>query len=254
MNSFKLLGGYFRRLLEVLKKAGCYLSQVWFLFPVVSYFSFIGAFKNMQDSPAKTDYWLGIFCWTWLIYIIASLFLIYRKKTVQFCLSAVVGFVIFLAAGFLGLALQSAPTTFAEEHPIPKGLIYNTPKAEDEEMEEEVNPSDTTTYLQVRRSSEGGIYEYSFFYPDLPEGTIYLKCFEVTENLPLSKRRLKKASKQEVKGTNHFACLVKRKRFTIYEGDWGKYYAARIEVWFRDKKGNERKLSEKVYAVEGWMR
>ena len=55
-------------------------------------------------------------------------------------------------------------------------------------------------------------------------------------------------------GTNHFSQLVKDKEFTIFEGDWGDCYAARIEVWFKDKQGHKRKLSEKVYSVQGWMR
>ena len=43
--------------------------------------------------------------------------------------------------------------------------------------------------------------------------------------------------------------------FTIYEGDWGKPYAARIEVWFRPDSGRtERKLMERVCKIEGWMR
>lgn len=41
----------------------------------------------------------------------------------------------------------------------------------------------------------------------------------------------------------------------IYEGDWDDYYAARIEVWFKNAETNqESKLLEKVYRVEGWMR
>jgi hypothetical protein len=43
--------------------------------------------------------------------------------------------------------------------------------------------------------------------------------------------------------------------FTIYEGDWGKPYAARFEVWFKpDSKGPERKLAERIYKIEGWQR
>jgi hypothetical protein len=41
---------------------------------------------------------------------------------------------------------------------------------------------------------------------------------------------------------------------TIYEGDWGKPYAARFEVWFKpDNGGNEQKLFQKNYKIEGWM-
>jgi hypothetical protein len=43
--------------------------------------------------------------------------------------------------------------------------------------------------------------------------------------------------------------------FTIYEGDWGKPYAARFEVWFEPtENGNERKLFEKNFIIEGWQR
>ena len=43
--------------------------------------------------------------------------------------------------------------------------------------------------------------------------------------------------------------------FTIYEGDWGKPYAARFEVWFVPASGGqEKKLVEKNFKIEGWMR
>jgi hypothetical protein len=41
----------------------------------------------------------------------------------------------------------------------------------------------------------------------------------------------------------------------IYEGDWGKPYAARFEVWFTpDAGGPERKLAERIFKIEGWQR
>ena len=89
----------------------------------------------------------------------------------------------------------------------------------------------------------------------MPAGGIYLKCYEVTENIPLSADRVIEESKVSIEGTSSFAQLVSRKRFTIYEGDWGDYYAARIEVWHKDAAtGEETKLCEKTYRVEGWMR
>ena len=43
--------------------------------------------------------------------------------------------------------------------------------------------------------------------------------------------------------------------FTIYEGNWEQYYAARFELWFRpDGGGAERKLAEATWRVQGWMR
>ena len=49
--------------------------------------------------------------------------------------------------------------------------------------------------------------------------------------------------------------LFQNIEFTIYEGDWEDYYAARIEVWHKDASTQkETKLLEKVYRVDGWMR
>lgn len=245
---------YIRKVLSFLDKC-CYgISYVWFLIPIPFYLGLKGTWLNMETSPKVTDSYLSVVLWTFALFVVTQFYLFRRRKLIQFCLAAIVGFVMFLACGFIGIALQSAPTSFAADHPIPPGLAYDKPLPEGEDMEAAVSPSDSSTYLQVRNSFQGGIYEYSFFYPNLPEGTVWLQCYEVTENLPLSKSRIKKDSRQEVSGTNHFACLVRQRRFTIYEGDWGDCYAARIEVWFKDRQGRKRKLLEKTYGVQGWMR
>ena len=118
-----------------------------------------------------------------------------------------------------------------------------------------VDTLNADSYLQIWDGSQGGIYNYDFYYGPLPAGEIYLKCFEVTEDIPLSDYRLKKASMVQINGTSTFSKLVDKQEFTIYEGVFHDYYAARIEVWFKDAKtGDEKKLLEKVYRVEGWMR
>ena len=168
---------------------------------------------------------------------------------------------------YLIFAAMSAPTTFGKDHPIPEGLAYNLPHRTEyvyDSISEILSPVpdsvvvdtlNADSYLQIWNGSQGGIYNYDFYYGPLPAGEIYLKCFEVTEDIPLSDYRLKKASKVKINGTSTFSKLVDKQRFTIYEGDWFDYYAARIEVWFKDAKtGDEKKLLEKVYRVEGWMR
>ena len=250
----KALIVYLKKVISAICKAGDGLSYFWPLLAVASILVNVRLFKIMEDDPYKTDTYCGISLLIFFFYIIATLFLLHRDKIVQFCFAAAIGFILFFFQGFIGIALQSAPTVFALEHSVPEGLAHYKPKAENADLAEDVDSLDETTYLQVRNSFQGGIYEYSFFYPKLPEGIIYLRCYEVTENLPLSVGRLERESCQQVSGTDHFACLVDGKEFTIYEGDWGSYYAARIEVWFKDKKGNERKLLEKIYAIEGWMR
>ena len=99
------------------------------------------------------------------------------------------------------------------------------------------------------------MYTYDFYYPALEEGEIFLRCYEATENVPLSEERISVASRVATPSTTSFSRVVEGRRFIIYPGDWGDYYAARIEVWHKDAKtGKERKLMEKVYRVEGWQR
>lgn len=87
-------------------------------------------------------------------------------------------------------------------------------------------------------------------------GSVYLKAFEVTKGTPLSVDRLK--SKSETRMTwskNPSEKFGAKAGFTIYEGDWGKPYAARFEVWFKPDSGKpERKLAERVFKIEGWQR
>ncbi len=85
---------------------------------------------------------------------------------------------------------------------------------------------------------------------------IYLKAFEVTKNYPLSVDSLKEYSNEWVGWSNNPSELFfSNTNFTIYEGDWGKPYAARFEVWFvPDSGASERKLTEKVFKIEGWQR
>lgn len=144
---------------------------------------------------------------------------------------------------------------FGRKHKIPDGLEYNLPLNSFSGDKVLIDSLDQETYLQVWPGFQGGIYLYDFYYPSLPAGEIFLRCYEVTENIPLSEDRLERRSSVHVDSTNSFSKLVNHNEFTIYEGDWADYYAARIEVWFRDSVSKqERKLCEKIYRVEGWMR
>ena len=121
--------------------------------------------------------------------------------------------------------------------------------------EAKIDVKDRNSYLQIWDGCQGGIYLYDFYYPSLPKGTVYLKCFEVTENDPLSAGRVKGASSVAHEATKSFSKIVDKQEFTIFEGDWGEYYAVRVEVWHCDASTKkETKLLEKIYRMEGWMR
>ncbi|MCL5036013.1 MAG: hypothetical protein M1269_02745 [Chloroflexi bacterium] len=110
--------------------------------------------------------------------------------------------------------------------------------------------------FELRKSYQPGIYNSEIWVNPGEAGMIYLKAFEVTKGAPLSEDRLKEASNEWVGWSSDPAELFfSNTHFTVYEGDWGKPYAARFEVWFvPDSGGAERKLMEKVFKIEGWQR
>lgn len=101
-----------------------------------------------------------------------------------------------------------------------------------------------------------GIYGVVYSLNPGEPGSVYLKAFEVTQGTPLSVDRLKGKSETRMTwSTNTSERFGAKAGFTIYEGDWGKPYAARFEVWFKPDSGEpDRKLAERIFRIEGWMR
>ncbi len=154
---------------------------------------------------------------------------------------------------------------FGKEHFIPEGLEYSIPlnhntTVKDGEWithyeEPMIDSTDVDSYLQIWNDSEGGRYLYDFSYPALSAGTIYLKCYEYSENIPLSTDVMRRNTSVPCTTTHSFSTLVSKREFVIYEGDWGDYYAVRVEVWHCDSATRqETKLTEKIFRMEGWMR
>ena len=183
-----------------------------------------------------------------------------RKKCLySFLITILAGGALSIPVGLIGLYAPSSDL-FGRRHSIPDGFAYNIPLEESSNPMVAIDSLDTETYLQIWNGHQGGIYNYDFYYGPLPAGEISLRCYEATKNIRLSAKtawgdRIYESSKVAIDSTSSFSKLVNKQRFTIYEGDWGDYYAARIEVWHKDAKtGEETKLMEKVYRVEGWMR
>lgn len=159
----------------------------------------------------------------------------------------------FAAVSILSSAGQQTDS-FGKDHPIPQGMAYEIPMQENA-PEPAVDTLSKDSYLQLWNGIQGGIYNYSLYYPALPDGEVYLRCYEATGNIELSASRLREASTVIVKDHTDFGIVADKQQFSIYEGDWEDYYAARIEVWHKNAStGEETKLLEKTYRVEGWMR
>ncbi|MCU0361298.1 MAG: hypothetical protein MUF75_11385 [Bacteroidia bacterium] len=112
------------------------------------------------------------------------------------------------------------------------------------------------TDFQLYNSFQPGLYEFDFWTGKIESGTIFIKAFEITQEYALSADRLPESSAIKIhNATDSILKFGTTSNFTIYEGDWGKPYATRFEVWFKpDKGGRERKLFMKNYKIEGWQR
>jgi hypothetical protein len=201
---------------------------------------------------------------TGIIGILASIiYQLYKKHwqgtIITLLIFGMTVFLVILIAPTLSIIVQSQPDKFANDLTIPSDIIINNPASQ-----KEVNLKNDTTIkgdsqkidFQIYNSFQPGIYEYDFWINKIDTGLIYLKAFEITKNVPLSESRL--PGKSSLAIYNPSDSIVKFSSvsdFTIYEGDWGKPYAARFEVWFKPNNGGtERKLLTKNFKIEGWQR
>jgi hypothetical protein len=118
------------------------------------------------------------------------------------------------------------------------------------------NRQKTEIDFQLYNSFQPGLYEYDVWIGKIENGIVYLKAFEITQEYALSTKSLYKSSTIKIhNSTDSIKRFGTTSHFTIYEGDWGKPYAARFEIWFKpDNGGRERKILTKNYKIEGWMR
>ena len=235
-----------------------FINRFWWLFPVL-FAAAIFSIAITSSSWTAMAWEISILL-TSLALITSWIFLLIFKKWWKFLFSFIMGaltvafFIYILMIGF-EQAFNPGPDNFGKEHPIPTWLDYNLPLDGGEELSYPIDSTAQDTWLQIWNDVQGGMYTYDFYYPALEEGVVFLRCYEATENIPLSHERISEASRVAIPSTTSFSKVVEKQCFTIYPGDWGDYYAARIEVWHKDAKtGKERKLMEKVYRVEGWQR
>ena len=234
-----------------------FINRFWWLFPLAFIASFL--ISAYFDSMWPIFFVISVPL-TFVAMITSWIILLIFKKWWRFLCSFILGaltvtYFLYQLNIAIGLAFNPGPDDFGKEHPIPTWLDYNLPLEEGEEPPYPIDSIASNTWLQIWNDFQGGKYTYDFYHPALEEGWIYLRCYEATENIPLSHERISEASIVAVPSTTSFSKVVEKQCFTIYPGDWGDYYAARIEVWHKDAKtGKERKLMEKVYRVEGWQR
>jgi hypothetical protein len=238
-----------------------YFDKWWRPVLVFGLTALIMVLCELTNNPKLQDYSFLLFVLGFLGLIVSTIYQFVKRRWGLAILSITIIGVSLVAFFFYSIALfwkdQSMPDTYADNLKIPTNVKINEPL----DQTEPTNIADLDFYIY--NSMQPGLYQYAFWTKRIDKGTIYLKAFELTQNNPLSVDRLKESSTISVynqtdslakfqmdKGNSEYG-----RPFTIYEGDWGKPYAARFELWFvSDNGGPERKLIEKIYKVEGWQR
>ena len=198
-----------------------FINRFWWLFPVLFAASIL--ISAYFDSMWPIFFVISVPL-TFVALITSWIFLLIFKKWWRFLLSFILGaltvsFFIYILMTGIELAFNPGPDDFGKEHPAPTWLDYNLPLEEGEEPPYPIDSIASNTWLQIWNDVQGGMYTYEFHHPTLEEGWIYLRCYEATENIPLSPERISAASMVATPSTTSFSTLVKGQRFTIYRDD-----------------------------------
>lgn len=214
------------------------------------------------DQHSIKDIFFYLFGIGLLTLTVSTIYQLLNKRWLKGILTLLL--IIFTITGFLFysivkfLEVQFEPDRFADNLKIPANIQIDSPKywsSSEIKSERLANQKIEEPDFKLYISFQPGIFKFDFWSGKLENGTIYLKAYEITQNHALSTNRLSKAS--SVKVFNPKDSIIRfsaTSDFKIYEGDFGKPYAARFEVWFKpDIGGAERKLFEKNYIIEGWQ-
>lgn len=207
----------------------------------------------------------------WITFVIGCIgvFVMFSFSIYQWVESGVTGGILLIMftllmtfAAMVAMALLSWANTlidgdhWADDLKIPDNIELNIPE-ERNSYDSEDNSDHLKSNLDFVLYNDGqpGMYSYDIWLSNIENGTIYLKAFEITKETPLSTRSLREDSSIEfISSWDKLDKHSLEYYFTIYEGDWGDFYAARFEVWFKPNNGGkERMLLKKNYKIQGWM-
>lgn len=146
---------------------------------------------------------------------------------------------------------------FNDHLTIPAGIKLSMPielEQRQQIRDSSITASPSTGFI-LYNDFQPGLYQYDFWTQESIIGDVFLKVYEVTQNTALSADELPNSSLTLLHRARSGVSSSTERNFTIYEGDWGKPYAARFEVWLKPPAGGQdRKLYEKIFQIEGWQR
>lgn len=97
-------------------------------------------------------------------------------------------------------------------------------------------------------------YDFYMWHKPIEKGEIYIKAFELTQNIQLSEWKLRNRTKNDISALSNNYKLYQGNT-VIDEGTFENYYPVRFELWFKaESTGVEKKLDENNYVIDGWDR
>jgi len=218
---------------------------IWWM-PLLSYLLILLIF--VIGTILKRDWIINLFLIFFLINVIGNLISSVTQIIIKkwYYLIPQLIITVFLVFYIIVVFTFSPPDYYGAHKTIPKNIeIY-------EPMEIEPKLIDFKNHdLIISCSFQPGIYNYHTDYLPYGLGHFFIKAFEINSNDQLSKDRMRERSNIEV--TNSKLKMYSGE-IMIYEGSWGDKYGTRIELWFAPKNGEDYKITQRNYIIEGWMR
>ena len=213
-----------------------------------------------SNEPALFEYSFYFFVLGLFVLLASAVYQLIRKKwlfgflTLATLVLGISGF--FISVIWQFWTDQIIPDRYADHLIIPEDIEIYEPLDERWKIRNDsISQLVRREYeFDVYKSFQQGLYEFDIWLGKTDSGTVYLKVYEVTQNDRLSIDRLTERSSIRVgNSTEEVKRFGTQDYFKVYEGDFGKPYAARFEVWYQSADGKERKLTEKNYKIEGWQ-
>lgn len=245
---------------ELIKK---YILEKWW-YSIIIFFGFVILFLitlYFYIIPSYSLIILGV-----IFSFISGIIQLINKKWVAGILNLGLSFFTILVSAIVIISILTvfgpSKDTFADNLKLPKNVKLNKPiDTQIGDNFEIIKPNikrkniNDKIDFQLYNSFQPGLYEYDLWIDSKESGIIFLRAFEITQEIELSTSNLKESFTIRINNTNGTVHKFSTKEdFMINEGEWGKPYGARFEIWFKpDNKNEEMKIFEKNYIIEGWM-
>lgn len=218
---------------------------IWWI-PIATNFLAIGVFflATLLRRDWIIDISLIIFFVNIIGTIISSIVQVVIRK--WYFIFPQLGIAVFLFYVVGIIMTYSPPDYYGSHKDIPENIAFSNPLDSLPKNKEFENYD----FILIN-NFQPGLYLYHTDYRPTDTGHFYVKAFEINSNDRLSGERIKESSKVVV---DNLEPQIWKGEFTIYEGDWGDKYGSRMELWYQPSNGQDYKVEERNFIIEGWQR